>query len=34
VGQVGELTSADAAAQDITRVVRERWAIEAHHYVT
>ena len=30
---VTSLTSADAAAQDMARLVREHWSIEAHHHV-
>jgi predicted transposase YbfD/YdcC len=30
---VTSLTSADAAAQDLARLVREHWSIEAHHHV-
>jgi predicted transposase YbfD/YdcC len=27
------LTSADATAEDLARMVREHWSIEAHHYI-
>jgi len=27
------LTSADATARDLARLVREQWSIEAHHHV-
>jgi len=27
------LTSADATAQDLARLIREHWPIEAHHHV-
>jgi predicted transposase YbfD/YdcC len=30
---VTSLTSADASAQDLARLVREQWSIEAHHHV-
>jgi predicted transposase YbfD/YdcC len=30
---VTSLTSADATAQDLARLVREHWSIEAHHHV-
>jgi predicted transposase YbfD/YdcC len=30
---VTSLTSADATAQDMARLVREQWSIEAHHHV-
>jgi predicted transposase YbfD/YdcC len=30
---VTSLTSADATAQDLARLVREHWSVEAHHYV-
>jgi predicted transposase YbfD/YdcC len=30
---VTSLTSADASAQDLARLVREHWSIEAHHHV-
>jgi predicted transposase YbfD/YdcC len=30
---VTSLTSAEATAQDLARLVREHWSIEAHHYV-
>jgi len=30
---VTSLTSADATAQDLARLVREQWSIEAHHHV-
>jgi hypothetical protein len=29
---VTSLTSADATAQDLARLVREHWSIEAHHH--
>ena len=30
---ITSLTSTDAAAQDLARLVREHWSIEAHHHV-
>ena len=30
---VTSLTSAHAAAQDLARLVREHWSIEAHHHI-
>ena len=30
---VTSLTSADATAPDLARLVREHWSIEAHHHV-
>jgi predicted transposase YbfD/YdcC len=30
---VTSLTSADASAQDLARLVREHWSIEAHHHI-
>ena len=30
---VTSLTGADAAAQDLARLVREHWSIEAHHHI-
>ena len=30
---ITSLTSADATAQDLARLVREHWSIEAHHHV-
>jgi predicted transposase YbfD/YdcC len=30
---VTSLTSADASAQDLARLVREHWTVEAHHHV-
>jgi predicted transposase YbfD/YdcC len=30
---VTSLTSADATAQDLARLVREQWSIEAHHHI-
>jgi predicted transposase YbfD/YdcC len=30
---VTSLTSADVTAQDLARLVREHWSIEAHHYI-
>ncbi len=30
---VTSLTSAHATAQDLARLVREHWSIEAHHHV-
>ena len=30
---VTSLTSADATAQDLARLVREHWSIEAHHHI-
>jgi predicted transposase YbfD/YdcC len=30
---VTSLTSADASAQDLARLIREHWSIEAHHHV-
>jgi predicted transposase YbfD/YdcC len=29
---ITSLTSADATAQDLARLVREHWSIEAHHH--
>jgi predicted transposase YbfD/YdcC len=31
---VTSLTSADASAQDLARLIREHWSIEAHHHAT
>jgi len=31
---VTSLTSADATAQGLARLVREHWSIEAHHHAT
>jgi predicted transposase YbfD/YdcC len=33
VSAVTSLTSADATAQDLARLVREHWSLEAHHHV-
>jgi predicted transposase YbfD/YdcC len=30
---ITSLTSAEATAQDLARLVREHWSIEAHHYI-
>ncbi len=30
---ITSLTSADATAEDLARLVREHWSIEAHHYI-
>ena len=30
---VTSLTSADATAQDLARLIREHWSVEAHHHI-
>lgn len=32
-GRIETRTSADATAEDLARLVREHWSIEAHRYI-